>query len=140
MRDRTERVCSSNWDSEAVLGSKDRPMSLAIAPEAIQRAGGEEFKEEEPPVQPGASDTAPHMDPPLNIKVLVNFAPQNSLSAALQPLDTTALVSILRTISRDSRIGKFSIVAFNMQEQKVLYRQDGASRIDFPALGSALTN
>ncbi len=61
------------------------------------------------------------MDPPLNIKVLVNFAPQNSLSAALQPLDTTALVSILRTIARDPRIRKSSrIVAFNMQEQKVL--------------------
>ena len=133
MRDRTERVCSSNWDSEAALGSKDRPMSLAIAPEAIQRAGGEEFKEE-PPVQ-----RAPN-DPLLNVKVLVNFAPQNSLSAALQPLDTTALVSILRTISRDPRIGKFSVVAFNMQEQKVIYRQDGASRIDFPALGTALNS
>ncbi len=131
MRDRTERVCSSSWDSEASLGSKDRPMSLAIAPQAVQRAGGEEFNEE-PPIQ-----RAP-IDPPLNVKVLVNFAPQNSLSAALQPLDTTALVSILRTISRDPRIGKFSIVAFNMQEQKVIYRQDGASRIDFPALGSAL--
>jgi hypothetical protein len=133
MRDRTERVCSSSWDSEAALGSKDKSMNLAIAPEAIQRADGEEFKEE-PPVERSP------MEPPLNIKVLVNFAPQNSLSAAMQPLDTTALVSILRTISRDPRVGKFSIVAFNMQEQKVLYRQDGASRIDFPALGTALTS
>jgi hypothetical protein len=131
MRDRSERICSSNWDSDASLGSKDRTMSLAIAPEAIQRAAGEEFTEE-PPVQRAS------IDPPLNVKVLVNFAPQNSLSAALQPLDTTALVSILRTISRDPRIGKFSLVAFNMQEQKVIYRQDGANRIDFPALGSAL--
>ncbi len=132
MRDRSERVCSSNWDSEATLGTKDRPMSLAIAPDTVQRAGGEDFKEE-PPVQRATAE------PPLNVKVLVNFAPQNSLSPALQPLDTTALVSILRTIARDPRIGKFSVVAFNMQEQKVLYRQDGASRIDFPALGTALT-
>ncbi len=84
--------------------------------------------------------SAPPMDPLLNVKVLVNFAPQDSLSAALQPLDTTALVSILRTISRDPRIGKFSVVAFNMQEQKVIYRQDDASRIDFPALGTALSH
>ncbi len=133
MRDRSERVCSSNWDSEAALASKDRPMSLAIAPEAIQRANGDEFTEE-PPIK-----RAP-MEPLLNVKVLVNFAPQDSLSAALQPLDTTALVSILRTISRDPRIGKFSIVAFNMQEQKVIYRQDDSSRIDFPALGTALNS
>lgn len=134
MRDRTERVCSFSWDSEAALASKDRPINLAIAPESIQRSGGDEFKEEPPLI------TRPPIDPPLNVKVLVNFAPQNSLSAALQPLDTTALVSILRTLSRDPRIGKFSVVAFNMQEQKVIYRQDGASRIDFPALGTALSS
>ena len=132
MRDRTERVCSSSWDTEANLAPKDRPMSLALVPGAIRRADGEEFKDE-PPVERAS------VGPPLNVKVLVNFAPQNSLSPALQPLDTTALVSILRTIARDPRIAKFSIVAFNMQEQKVIYRQDGVSRIDFPALGSALT-
>ncbi len=132
MRDRTERVCSSNWDSEASLSPKDRPMSLSIEAGAIRRADGEQFSDE-PPVQRASAD------PPLNVKVLMNFAPQNSLSPALQPLDTTALVSILRTLSRDPRIGRFSVVAFNMQEQKVIYRQDGVNRIDFPALGNALT-
>ena len=69
---------------------------------------------------------------------MVNFAPQDSRSATLQPLDTNALLSILRNIARDPRIAKFSIVAFNMQEQRVLYRQEEASQIDFPALGKAL--
>ncbi len=50
MRDRTERVCSSNWDAEASLSPKDRPMSLSIAPGAIWRADGEQFKDE-PPVE-----------------------------------------------------------------------------------------
>ncbi|MDQ6759273.1 MAG: acetyltransferase [Acidobacteriota bacterium] len=133
MRDRSERVCSSSWDAEAVLSPKDKPMTLAISPGTIQRFDFEQFKEE-PPVQRSQEQ------PPLNVKVLVNFAPQNSLSAALRPLDTTALVSILRSISRDPRIGRFSIIAFNMQEQKILYRQEGANRIDFPALGEALNN
>jgi len=72
------------------------------------------------------------------VKVLINFAPQNALSATLQPLDTAALVWILRSISREPRIGKFSLIAFNMQEQRVIYRQEDADRIDFPALGDAL--
>lgn len=131
MRDRGERVCSFSWDSDAALTSKDRPMSLAIAPEAIQRTDSEQFNDE-PPVQ--------RVPPPLNVKVLVNFAPQNSLSATLQPLDTAALVSILRSIVREPRIGKFSVVAFNMQEQKVVYRQEDVDRLDFPALGKALTS
>src|SRR5580658_6575808 len=50
MRDRTERVCSSSWDTEASLSSKDRPMSLSLGPGAIRRADGEQFKEE-PPIQ-----------------------------------------------------------------------------------------
>ncbi len=131
MRDRSERVCSFSWDSEAVLPVKDRSINLSIAPGDIQRADGEQFKEE-PPVQRISNE------PPLNVKVLVNFAPQNSASAALRPVDTSALVSILRSISREPRIGKFSIVAFNMQEERVVYRQEAVDRIDFPALGAAL--
>jgi hypothetical protein len=132
MRDRAERVCSFYWDSEASVSAKDKPMTPAIAPGMIQSADSGQFKEE-PPVLRDSSES------PLNVKVLVNFAPQNSFSPALQPLDTSALVSILRSIFRDPRIGKFSIVAFNMQEQRVVYRQEGADRIDFPALGEALT-
>src|SRR5262249_46344498 len=45
---------------------------------------------------------------------------------------------ILRSIAREPRIGKFSLIAFNMQEQRVMYRQENADRIDFPALGDAL--
>jgi len=131
MRDRAERVCSSYWDSEAALAAKDRPMSLTLAAGAIQPPNIEQFKEE-PPVQ------RINNEPPLNVKVLVNFAPQNSLSSTLQPVDTSALVSILRTIVRDPHIGNFSLVAFNMQEQKVLYRQDRADAINFPALGAAV--
>src|SRR5262249_1299920 len=77
---------------------------------------------------------------PVTVKVLMNFAPQNARSATLQPIDTSALVSILRTISRNPRIHKFTIVAFNLQEQRVVYRQEEADRIDFPKLGDALTS
>jgi len=131
MRDRTERVCSSSWDTEAVLPIKDKQLALAINPGDIQRMDGEQFKEE-PPIERIQTTS------PLNIKVLVNFAPQRSDSAALQPADTSALVSILRQISREPHIGRFSIIAFNMQEQRVLYRQESANRIDFPALGEAV--
>ena len=131
MRDRNEHFCSSSWDVEAALPAKDKDMALDIAANLVEPVETEPFKEE-PPVERQQSET------PLNVKVMVNFAPQNALSATLQPLDTNALVSILRNIARDPRIGRFSIVAFNMQEQRVIYRQDSAAQIDFPALGEAL--
>jgi hypothetical protein len=131
MRDRAERVCSSYWDMEASLAAKDRQMALDVTPGSIAAAEQEVFKQE-PPVERDQRET------PLNVKIMVNFAPQNSQSATLQPLDMNALVSILRSISRERRINRFSIVAFNVQEQKVIYRQENATHIDFPALGDAL--
>jgi hypothetical protein len=132
MRDRSERVCSFYWDSEALLPAKDKQIALEMAPGAIRRSQDEQFIED-PPVE-----RTPSAGPPLNIKVLINFAPQNFDSPALRPLDTVALVSILRRISREPQFGKFSLVAFNIQEQRVLYRQSSSERIDFPALGQAL--
>jgi hypothetical protein len=131
MRDRAERVCSSSWDVAAELSAKDKAGNLSMAPNSIEASDNEFFKDE-PPVPRGGADGS------LNVKVMVNFAPQRASSAALRPLDTSALVSILRNISREPRINKFSVVAFNMTEQRVIYRQENADRIDFPALGNAL--
>jgi hypothetical protein len=133
MRDRADRICSFSWDAEASLPSKDKLMSLDIAASAVQPAETEPFKPEAPverDVKPGQG--------PLNVKVIVNFAPQDAMSATLQPVDTSALISIVRSIARERRITRYSIVAFNMQEQRVIYRQENASQIDFPAMGNAL--
>lgn len=132
MRDRSERVCSAHWDAEASLSAKDKPMVLDIPAGSVQPVDAEPFKEEAPVER---EKTAP----PLNVKVMMNFAPQADGASTLQPVDTSALLSILRNIARDPRIGTFSIVAYNMQEQKVFYRQESAAHIDFPALGHAVT-
>jgi hypothetical protein len=131
MRDRSGRICASFWDIEARLGGRDREIGLEIRAGEVRPSEAEQFREEPPVLR--ASDGVP-----LKVKMLVNFAPQNVHSATLQPHDTSALVAILRTISREPRIGKFSLVAFNLQEQRILYRQDEVDRIDFRALGESL--
>ena len=108
MRDRSERVCSNYWDSEAELPLKDKQLVLMAPPDTIQAADREPFKEEPRVEREGESG-------PLNVKVIINFAPQDSHSTTLQPLDTNALASILKSIAREPRIRKFSIVAFNMR-------------------------
>ncbi|MEO8052457.1 MAG: acetyltransferase [Acidobacteriota bacterium] len=132
MRDRLQQVCSSYWDMEAALASKDRDMKLETPLGAIEAAHVEQFAEE-PPVARVLDKT------PLKIKVLVNFAPQNSAASTMRPQDTSALVSILRQLDREPQFGKYSVVAFNIQEQRVFYTQDSEDSIDFPALGEALS-
>jgi len=131
MRDRAERMCSFHWDSEATLPVRDKQMTLDIAAGTVQAIDPEVFKQE-PPIQREQKQA------PLNVKVMVNFAPQDANGSALQPLDFRALLSMLRSIAREPRISKFSVVAYNMQQQKVIYRQDDVSQIDFPALGQAV--
>lgn len=131
MRDRAERICSTAWDLEASLPQKDKPMPLFIAPSQVAETSAEPF------VNDMSRSAAAHSDD-LELKLLVNFAPQNALSAALQRSDTEALVSILKAIQRDPRVGRISLVAFNIDESRIVYRQDMAEQIDFPALGRAL--
>ena len=132
MRDRQERLCSGKWDTEAALPLKDKPMSLFIGPKDIQEALFEPFQDDPVIHRSGVGD------PPADVKLLVNFAPQTKDAAALPAVDLAALVSILKTIEHDPRVGRVSLVAFNMQEHRVLYRQESADKIDFPALGRAL--
>lgn len=131
MRDRQNRACAFFWDKKAELPSRDRDMELAIGANSIQAAQNQVFVDD-PPVQrnPGSL---------LNVKIMVNFAPQNQNSSAMRPIDTLALVTMMRRITRDPRIGKFSLVAFNIQEQRVAYRQAAADQVDFPALGKAIS-
>ncbi len=131
MKDRAERVCSSFWDSEAELGPKDKGVAVALEPDEIAPTDEEPF-EAEPfsPRRPSGNG--------LNLKVLVNFAPQKAQAATLQDSDISALVSLLRVMQRDARVVKFSVVAFNSEEQKILYRQEDAAQIDFPAIGEAV--
>lgn len=133
MRDLAERVCSNHWDVEAKLPDRDRDVALELAPGEIAASALETYQEDAPVER--AQD-----QPGLNVKVLVNFAPPSANSAVLQPLDRNALLSILRSITREPRVGKFSIVAFNLQEQRILFRQDDTSRIDYTGLGEALEN
>ncbi len=132
MRDRAERICSSSWDTEAALAPKDKPMALFVKPNEIRESLLQPF------VNDTVAGTRQRMEDPLNLKLLVNFAPQNAQSAALQRSDTDALVSILKTIERDPHVGRISLVAFNVEQSRVVYRQESGENIDFPSLGKAL--
>jgi hypothetical protein len=131
MRNRAGYVCSFHWNVEAALPSKDRQIQLALAPGSVEGADDEQFSEE-PPVERAPAGQA------LNIKVVVDFAPQNPDSATLDSSDIMALVTVLRQIAREPRFGRFSVVAYNVQQEKVLYRQASEDRINFPALGQGV--
>jgi hypothetical protein len=131
IRDALGRYCSAHWDLRAQLGPKDREVTVALPPESVRPLDREQFVPE-PSVQRAQGG------PPTTVKLLVNFAPQNPGAAALDPLDTAGLVSILRTIARNPEIQHFSVTAFNLEGRQMLYHQSYIDRIDFPSLGDAI--
>lgn len=141
IRDHMERSCSSAWDYDASLPERDKPMALFLSENQVAQTILQPFVNDSPAIP--ARDLRPKNRPGgenegLSIKLLVNFAPQRQDSAALQRTDTDALVTILKTIERDPHVGHISLVAFNMEESRILYRQDTADTINFAALGKTL--
>ena len=65
-------------------------------------------------------------------------APDPKASATLRTGRYRGLVSILKTIQHDPRVGKCRWSRLICREHRVLYRQETADRIDFPALGRRL--
>ena len=131
IRDSLGRYCSAHWDLRALLGPKDREVTVALPPQSVRPPNREPFVPE-PSVQRAQGG------PPTNVELLVNFAPKDPGAAALDPLDTAGLLSILRTIARNPEIQRFSVTAFNLGGREMLYHQSYIDRIDFLALGDAI--
>ena len=130
VRDQTGRVCSSHWEVEAALPKRAAGAAL-IAPARVEASALNPFRRERP--SPATSNEAP-----LKIKVLVNFASRRPSPAILQPQNLNPVLSALRSLVREPRFGRFSVVAFLLTDQRVFFRQEESAGIDFPGIGRAL--
>jgi hypothetical protein len=127
MRDTRERVCLSHWELEAKAGRPDLPLTLA--PNQIVDA------------ERNGSDQSSLIkrDPgqPVRLKILLNLSPAKAQESILRPEDGTALLSILRSIIGQPGVALSTFVAFNLRDQKIVYRQEKSSHIDFSGLERA---
>lgn len=130
IRDRSEHFCTAFWRFSAARRGKDRPVALWVGPGTVKTAAPHPFLAESPINR----DTS-H---PLSVLAVLHVAPQTEGASIMPPGETIALLSILRSIAREPRITSHSVIAFNIERNEVLYRQENASQIDFPALGAAI--
>jgi hypothetical protein len=130
MRDLGGRVCSSHWELEAKLGSRERNVPLTLGDDAIAETLSTPFDDEPP-----ADRIAAHG---LRVKILLNVSPAGAKESLLKPQYASDLVSMLRSIVREPDVSRLTLIAFNLRAQKIVYRQDDAESVDFAALGKAL--
>jgi hypothetical protein len=130
MRDGNGRVCSSHWELEAKLRSGEQNLPLTLNPNMVADRLEGPF-DEEPPVERVTTH-------PLHIKILLNLSPVNPQGTILRPEDAAVLLSMLRSITREPGVSRFTLVAFNLREQKIVHRQGNTEKIDFNQLGQAI--
>jgi len=130
MRDGVGRVCSTHWELEAKLGSRERNLPLTLAHDMIAEGLATPFDDEP------ASDRVATQG--LRVKILLNLSPAAERESLLNPHYANVLASMLRSIVREPDVSRVSVIAFNMRAQKVVYRQESAETVDFTALGKAL--
>ena len=130
MRDGRGRVCSSHWELEAKLRGGEQNLPLTLNPDMVADRPGGPF-DEEPPVERATTR-------PLHVKILLNLSPVKPQETILRPEDAAVLLSILRSISREPGVSRFTLVAFNLREQKIVHQQGNAEKIDFSQLGQAI--
>jgi hypothetical protein len=128
MRDVGERVCSSHWEVEVKPGRHERNLPLTLGPNQIAERVGSAADDQFPIVRTAQ---------PLHVKILLNLSPARPQQSTLNPGDAAVLLSMLRGITREPGVDRFSLVAFNIWEQKIVVRQDNAEKIDFAALAQA---
>jgi hypothetical protein len=123
-------ACSAHWEIEA----KDDP-SLDGAPLAIAADTADELPAD--PFYP-SRDRLPAATHSFNVKLLVNFSAPAPDHGSMSSDDLRGITAILRGLAREPRFGRFALVAFSIDQQRVVYRRPADTRIDFPALGRSV--
>lgn len=130
MRDRAERVCADSWEIRAETLEGFEKLAATASAHSIS-AVGRQLYFEEPPIR-RARGRLKH------VKVIMNFTPLNPTRVNLLPYDKLNVISMLRGIAREPTFGSFSLVVFNMHEERVVFEEVEVPRLDFPALGQAI--
>jgi hypothetical protein len=130
MRDARERVCTSHWELEARAGTGKQDVPLTLSPNQIFDVDRNLFS--------NGAQIKQDLVQPLRIKLLLNLSPAKPQDGILRSADAAVLLSILHSVADQPGMAVSALVAFNLREQKIIYRQERVDQVDFPALERAI--
>jgi hypothetical protein len=122
--------CVEHWSLEAKMRRQFAAMPPPIPPGVAQELSPDPFYDSPRPSARSAGG--------LSVKLLVNFSPAGLDSTLLAEDDIRGILNILHTVAREPRFGRFSVVAFSSDQERVLLRAPASRSIDFRALGGAV--
>jgi len=114
IRDDQGRICSGHQKVRARLPEKDTPVRLSHGYVGTPKHG---LYSSQMPLDHSSTGS-------IHLKLMINIPPFLRTDVSLKPSVFNNIFWILGAFSLDERVKEMSITAFNIREQKVLYRRD----------------
>lgn len=125
------RICQTRLEVEAKRRKSERAIQLALEPGQVTASWLAIFRGHDR-IERSPGDG-------LRVKVLLNMdVARRRRQVNVELYQFVPLLSTLRALSRNPEIHQFAVTAFSVEEQKLLFRQDYRSEVDFRAIGETL--
>jgi len=128
LEDEQNRTFRKHWTIRVAAHRSERGVALAIKPLTIESI-------EQTPWQAASSERGGN----LSLTILVNAAPMNPFHSRLRAWDRAFLLETIYSVLRETPHKSVHLVAFNLDQQRELFRSDEFDRAAFQELSRALT-
>lgn len=127
--DENQRVYHKDWTVKISPGRSERKAELSVAPGTVISAG----------LPPWRGSKAVGQGPGPQLTVLLDAAPVYPASRKLRAWDRAFLMGSLASLLRGMQPSSVRLIAFNLEQQREVYREDRFDRDHFAKLGEALS-
>jgi hypothetical protein len=128
VEDDEHRLCHSSWQIQARRTGSERQFAPTTAPGTVA-----EFDPDTPP----AADSKTLLRTG-RLTILLHAAPMSSNLSSLQPGDIERLMDSLSSLLRELPARSVRLIAFNLDQQAILFRKDGFGADQMGELATAL--
>jgi hypothetical protein len=125
--DNRERFTRTRWKLKAALARGEEQVPLAITPNSASQLAGKPWDGKLTGSGRG-----------VRLTVLLNAAPRDPKSTALRAWDRAFLLDSVSSLLRQTPCESVKLVAFNLEQQREIFRQEKFDRAGFRRLGRAL--
>lgn len=127
--DRNGQTCRKHWHIDAKPSRGDRGLDVSLPPGTVAPLRYEPWK--------GANDDR---GKPLRLSLYVHVAPLSMRRLKIHPYDQTMLLSSVRSLLERTPFTSIKLVAFNLDQQKEIFRQDGFTAEGWERLIDSVSN
>jgi hypothetical protein len=126
------RTCRKDWTVDVHLGRGESKVRVAMAPGTVL-----DFSLRGSRVPPASVQDDAR---PMRLTILLHAAPSFPRRTRLRPSDILMLLSSVSSVLERVPTTNVRLVAFNLDQQRELYRKDGFRLTDLPAVADAMTH